>query len=294
MEIKKYGYIYKTIDLKTGKIYIGQHKNNVFDKDYHGSGIIIKNIKRKRPMDLITELIEYCDTLDILNEREIYWIEYYHSCDDKIGYNIAKGGCGRLGVVFSEETKKHLSKINKGKILSEETRKKISESNKCKNKGKHLSDETKRKLSESKKGKYIGELNPFFGKSHTKETKEKIGNANKLHSHTTESKQKISESLKGRKFTEEHKQKISDACKGRNKGKPLSEETRKKISDACKKEKNGFYGKQHSEETRKKISEARTGKKLIKYKWLTANGTIKEMTEYQVKRHHPDWIRIYA
>lgn len=102
---KKYGYIYKTIDLKTGKIYIGQHKNNVFDKDYHGSGIIITNIKRKRPTDLITELIEYCDTCDILNEREIYWITKYNSTDKSIGYNISTGGTG--GNLGSEVNKKN-------------------------------------------------------------------------------------------------------------------------------------------------------------------------------------------
>ena len=288
-----YGYICKTIDLLNNKIYIGQHKGE-FNKNYHGSGIIIKNIKRKRPNDLITELIECCNTLNELNEKEIYWINHYNSCDEKIGYNIAKGGGGRLGVKFSEETKKHLSEINKGKHISEETRKKMSESLKGKNKGKHLSEETKRKLSESKKGKYVGELNGFFGKIHTKETKEKIGNANRGRQHTKESKRKISEALKGKTFTEEHKQKISEACKGRNKGIPLKEETRKKISEACKGEKNGFYGKKHSEETRKKISLARAGKKLVKYKWMTPDGYIKDMTEYQVKRHHPDWIRIYT
>jgi hypothetical protein len=39
------------------------------------------------------EQIEECDD-SIVNEREIYWIEYYQSF--KYGYNATKGGDGKL------------------------------------------------------------------------------------------------------------------------------------------------------------------------------------------------------
>ena len=58
----------------------------------------------------------------------------------------------------SEETKKKLSRANKGKKISEETRKKISEGN---------------------KGKQAGENNPFYGKHHSEESKQKMSEANK-------------------------------------------------------------------------------------------------------------------
>ena len=37
-----YGYIYKTTNVITGKIYIGKHKSNSFDVNYYGAGKIIR------------------------------------------------------------------------------------------------------------------------------------------------------------------------------------------------------------------------------------------------------------
>jgi hypothetical protein len=63
-------------------------------------------------------------------------------------------------------------------------------------------------------------------KSHSEETKKKIGQANKI-------------SQKGKKWTVSQKELISNKFSGEN---------------------NPFYGKHHTEETKKKISESRTGK----------------------------------
>lgn len=41
-------------------------------------------------------------------------------------------------------------------------------------KGKAMSEETKRKLSEKRKGKRTGKGNPFYGKTHTEETRKRI------------------------------------------------------------------------------------------------------------------------
>jgi|WetSurSiteA1Bulk_404760.scaffolds.fasta_scaffold11826_2 group I intron endonuclease len=90
----------------------------------------------------------------------------------------------------SEETKRKISEINKGRKHSEETKKKMSESHK----GKKLSEETIKKLSgknnpfygkkhsdktrdiisKKLKGKFSGKNNPFYGKKHSDETKLKI------------------------------------------------------------------------------------------------------------------------
>lgn len=88
-----YGYVYKTTNLLNNKIYIGQHKSKVFDPKYYGSGSWFSSVFKKYGKEnFICEIIEECETLEILNEREIYWIEYFQSRNPSIGYNIAKGG----------------------------------------------------------------------------------------------------------------------------------------------------------------------------------------------------------
>lgn len=53
------------------------------------------------------------------------------------------------------------------------------------------SEETKKKLSEIRIGKYKGELNPMYGKSHTEEAKLKVSIANKGKKLTKENKEKL-------------------------------------------------------------------------------------------------------
>lgn len=66
----------------------------------------------------------------------------------------------------------------------EEARLAFSETNKGNQYGKGKtrvqSEEQKRKQSETMKGKYAGELNPFYGRTHSVETRKKIGDKNKL------------------------------------------------------------------------------------------------------------------
>ena len=63
--------------------------------------------------------------------------------------------------------------------------------------GKHHSEETKRKISDSKKGKCLGKDNPFYGKHHTEESIEKISKAKKGRQVNKETKKKISIANKG-------------------------------------------------------------------------------------------------
>ena len=61
---------------------------------------------------------------------------------------------------------------------------------------------------------------------------------------------------KGRPLSKDTRQKLSEA----NKGRRHSEETRRKLSEANKGRSNGMLGKHHSEETRRKLSEAQKGR----------------------------------
>ena len=95
-DLKIYGYIYKTTNLVNNKIYIGQHKSQIFENiNYLGSG---KNINRAiykyGRENFKVELLEWCESKLKLDEREIYWISFFNSRDPAIGYNITAGGEG--------------------------------------------------------------------------------------------------------------------------------------------------------------------------------------------------------
>jgi len=108
-----------------------------------------------------------------------------------------------------------------------------------------------------------------------------------------ETRKKKSESHKGIKIgpmSVEQKQKISRAKKGKQ---------QPNISKALKGRVSTFKGKHHSKETKRQISLSHIGKSpsnkgipTQKYKWLTPTNEIKEMDENNVKRWHPDWIKI--
>ena len=83
--------IYKTTNLVNGKIYIGQDRNN--NPNYYGSGKLLKlSIKKYGRENFTKEVLEECINEVHMNEREIYWIAFYDSMDEKIGYNISEGG----------------------------------------------------------------------------------------------------------------------------------------------------------------------------------------------------------
>lgn len=101
------GYIYKITNTVNGKIYIGQTRkavktrwtnhvtasNNPNHKDYN---ILFHNAIRKYGREAFqVEIIEECDN-SLLNDREIYWIDYLQSTDKSKGYNLTLGGLGQF------------------------------------------------------------------------------------------------------------------------------------------------------------------------------------------------------
>lgn len=201
------GYIYCITDTTNGKQYIGQHryKKPVLDKTYHGSGVIISNIYKKRPETLKEEYLKTCYSQKELDEWEKYFI-FTNNTLHPNGYNLTEGGGGGIPC---EETRRKLSDIAKN--ISDEHRRKLSESAK----GRIFSDETRKKLSENMKGKMCKEKHFLFGKHRSDETKNKISKSLKGQHPSDETRKKLSEIRKGRKLSEETKQKISDSKKGR-------------------------------------------------------------------------------
>lgn len=122
--------IYK-ITSPSGKVYIGQ-SSNIKRRFY--CYFVINNcdfqIRLKRslikykPENHIFEIIEECD-INLLNERERYWQEYYDVLGEK-GLNCVLTATDTKNKLLSNETKLKLSNAHKGKIVSFETREKMS------------------------------------------------------------------------------------------------------------------------------------------------------------------------
>ena len=165
-----YGYIYKTTNLINGKIYIGQHCSNKFDTSYYGSGKkILRALKKYGLNNFNCEIIEWCETREIANEREIFWICKLNSKNNDVGYNITDGGEGWKGGKHSDETKNKISRTKTGVSpnrvykVSDETKQKISNTLKSKNstawnKGIPMRESTKEKLRLANLGKKQSEF----------------------------------------------------------------------------------------------------------------------------------------
>lgn len=205
-------HIYKTTNLINGMIYVGQNKNN--NKYYLGSGDKIRAaVKKYGRENFKKEILEECDDLQNLNQREIFWIAELKATDKSIGYNIDPGGSdpqrfgelnGMFGKKHSEETREKIRQKALGRIFSEEALQKMSESRKGKstwNKGIPISEETRKKLFEASKKQICSDETreklriSSTGKKHTKETREKLSAHAKLRRYSQETREKISKSV---------------------------------------------------------------------------------------------------
>jgi len=223
------GTIYILKNKVDGKVYIGKTERT-FDKrliEHYKADSYIGNALRKYGSDNFEQILIENISDNILSDEEIRYIKEY-DCVSPKGYNLTYGGDG---MIPSDETRKKLSDAKKGQIPwmkgkhhTDETKQKLSDSlmgRESPRKGATLSDETKQKISDSLTGLMIGELNPFFGKTHSEESNQKnreahlgLPSAFKGKHHTDEAKQILSEKhkglpspMKGRTHTEEANEK---------------------------------------------------------------------------------------
>ena len=108
------GYIYKITNLVNGKVYIGQtsktieerfrhHKVDSNRKNKESYNYPLYRAFRKYGIDNFKiEEIEQCE-IDNINEREIYWIEFYNSFNKEKGYNQTLGGDGKRTLQIDEQ-----------------------------------------------------------------------------------------------------------------------------------------------------------------------------------------------
>lgn len=205
--------IYKHTCKINGKGYVGMTCQDIYRRWQNGFGynaedqIFGRAVQKYGWENFNHEILEDNLTFEQANLRERYWINFFHTyindpeCN---GYNMTLGGAGAAGHKCSNETKQKISKAHLGKPLSESHRQHIKEAT-------------------------TGDGNPFYGKHHSAETKEKI-------------RQKAL----GRKVSEETKKKISDAGIGRI----TSEQTKKLLSEK-------LTGLKRSDEAKERIRQAR-------------------------------------
>lgn len=173
-------------------------------------------------------IVEECN-IDLLDERERYYIALYNTDNRECGYNIEPGG--NKNKTLSDETKNKLKLANLGKKLPDEVKVKISMANK----GKVISDEQKQFLRDLHMGSRLSD-----------ETKIKIGIASKKENLSEETLKKMSESHKRENLSEETLQKMSNSHIGLR----HTDETKEKLRLA-------FQNREFSDEWRAKISEAK-------------------------------------
>lgn len=231
--VKKFGIVYKVINLITKKCYIGQttqplekRKINHFYSNNKNTYYFYNALKKYGKNTFVWDVLCECSTREELNEKEMYYIKELNTLRPN-GYNLTLGGGGISGYKHTEETKRKIGEKSKGNVHN-------------------------------------------LGKTHTKEHREKLRISNTGKKRSIESKMNISKGKKGVKFTEDHKRKLSESHMGQfvseetkkklsdiGMGHIVSEETREKLRKIN-------TGKYVSEETKKKMKESHIGKKYKK------------------------------
>lgn len=203
--------IYKATNTINGKAYIGHDKDwpsrikEHLNKALHG-GEYFHNALAKYGADKFewTILVE-----DATYEDEIKMISEHRTFEN--GYNLTKGGEGKLGYITSEETKKKISDAAKKRLLTTE-RLDILRNNAERMRGKTRPAEECARISTALKGKIKTEAH-----------RKAISENHATHKETgafyisSEYKEKMSNSLKGKKRTPEQKERYRQAALNRKK-----------------------------------------------------------------------------
>ena len=146
-----YGFIYKITTTASDKVYIGQTTRTIEER--YQEHLKARNSKDKNTLHLYLamnkygidtfsiEKIDEANTQEELNQKEVYWINFYDSMNN--GYNMAPGGS--INIFESEKVrKKHAASMRDPK-----TREKISKTLHELRTTLGFSEEHKKKIRES-------------------------------------------------------------------------------------------------------------------------------------------------
>lgn len=201
--------VYKLTNKINGKIYIGKSINIPLRlaghrTDFRGRAAIKRAIKKYKWENFDVEILFDDQTVDnyALLALESAFIDYFQATDQKVGYNLCLFATDKSGIPMSKRQKNLLSK--------------------------------------QRKGKYLGENNPFWGKTHNNTTKEKMRQC------------RI-----GKKASKQTKEKMSKTRLGKPSG------------NDCNGQNNPMFGKNHSKSTKEKLKLLKlnkpVNKKILKF-----------------------------
>jgi hypothetical protein len=195
--------VYFLIDPKTGEVrYVGKTTKELSYRLMNGhmqdssrthKTNWIKSLKKEGLLPEV-KLVKICENEDKCNYAEKFYIKLLGRADKSEGVlvNATDGGEGTTGRILSEETKRKISKGNKGKLLGRKLPEKVKEkmmktrSNFSEKKKKEIS----KKISEATKGRKMSD-----------ETKEKLREINLGRTHSEEIRDKISKNGIGYKHS---------------------------------------------------------------------------------------------
>lgn len=172
-----YYTVYKITNNVNEKYYIGKHQTTDVNDNYMGSGKLIKRAIKKYGIENFTKEILF--VFD--NEEEMCNKEKELVIVSEQTYNLCEGGTGGFGYINS----KGLNFGGNHKEASEKGRrafiKKIKEDELLLQKYRMQCIENNQKMQKALKEKFPQGTKSFLGKSHTNETKRKIGANTSLH-----------------------------------------------------------------------------------------------------------------
>ncbi len=186
------GCVYKIVNKINEKVYIGKtiknglsrFKEHVYNAiTYQEPYKFYRAIRKygKENFELIILLNSEND--EVLKKMEIFFIVKYKSMEDGFGYNMTEGGDGSVGYRHTEETKKKIGKLGKGKLVGKKNpmfgKTHTSEVKEKIRKAAIKQGGISKEAAESFKTKFKGKGNPFYGKKHSKETKELLSKLRK-------------------------------------------------------------------------------------------------------------------
>jgi len=167
-KLKKYHFIYKTTNILNDKFYIGMHSTNNLNDGYLGSGKRLKrSIKKYGIENFKLEILEFFDSRELLSQKERELVNE-DLLKEPNCMNMMRGGEGGLGFISVEQQRWRSicgAKASVEKLKTDmEWRRRHSE----------MASNNLKLAHKLGKFKY----DTFTGKSHTEETKKKIGEAN--------------------------------------------------------------------------------------------------------------------